>query len=244
MPDPAAAVDENAIRRRIEEVRERVEQACQRAGRDASEVTLIGVSKTFALRYVDAAREADLRDFAENRVQDLEEKAEQLPGAHAGGPVNWHFVGHLQRNKVKTAIKYCDTFHALDSPRLARELEKRLERIDRTLPVFVQVNVSGEESKYGLPPSRLHEYLDSLAEYDHLRVRGLMTIASLVDDPEEVRPEFRLLRDLYDRYDDHDNPSVELEALSMGMTNDFEVAIEEGATHLRVGRAIFGPRDA
>lgn len=243
MPDPATAVDENAIRRRLEEVQGRIEEACERADRDPSEITLIGVSKTFPLSYVRAARDAGLLEFGENRVGELEEKSSELPGVSNGGDVRWHMVGHLQRNKVKTAIRHCDLFHALDSPRLADEIEKRCIRIDRTLPALVQVNVSGEESKYGLPPARVHEYLDALADYDQIAVRGLMTIASLVDDPEQVRPEFRLLRDLFDRYDDAGNPSVEMEMLSMGMTNDFEVAIEEGATHLRIGRAIFGPRD-
>ncbi len=243
MANQASMIDAAAIRDRLADVRDRVKSACERVDRSPAEVTVIGVTKTFPQAAVEAARQAGLVDFGENRVQELEEKSAVMPGQYNGGDVRWHLVGHLQRNKVKTAIEQFDIFHALDSPRLAREIEKRAERIDRVIPSFVQVNISGEESKYGLPADEVHDYLDSLARYDYLRVEGLMTIPSLVDDPEDVRPEFRRMRELLERYDDSDNPQVDLQYLSMGMSNDFEVAIEEGATHIRVGRGIFGPRD-
>lgn len=243
MVDQANTVDASAIRKRLEDVRERIEQACQRAGRRSSEVTLVGVSKTFPLAAVEAAYEAGLRDFGENRVQELEKKSAGLPGIYNEGDVRWHLVGHLQRNKVKKAIQHFDLFHALDSPRLARELDKRAARIDRVIPALVQVNVSGEASKYGMDPEKVPDYLDGLAQYEHLKVVGLMTIPALVENAEKVRPGFSLLRKLFDEYADQAVPNVDLQFLSMGMTNDFEVAIEEGATHIRVGRGIFGARN-
>jgi pyridoxal phosphate enzyme (YggS family) len=243
MANHTNTVDAEAIKNRLNDVRRRVEEACHRADRSPSDVTVIGVAKTFPVAAVAEARQAGLLDFGENRVQELEEKAGELPGEYNGGDIRWHFVGHLQRNKVKTAIGHFDLFHALDSPRLAREIDKRAGRIDRVIRAFAQVNISGEESKYGLAAGEVYDYLDSIEQYENLRVEGLMTIPSLVDDPEDVRPEFRRMRELLEQYDDSDNPQVDLQYLSMGMTNDFEVAIEEGATHVRVGRGIFGPRD-
>lgn len=243
MHEESQTIDHTAIRQRLESVRERIEQACQRSGRDADDVTLIGVTKTFPLDVTRAARAAGLRDFGENRAQDLVDKAERLPGEYLEGDVRWHMIGHLQRNKAKDVVACADLFHALDSPRLAREVDKRARKIDRVMPCLVQVNVSGEESKYGLEPDEVEAYLNSLAEYPHLRVLGLMTLAAPTEDPEEVRPQFRLLRTLFEQYDARDNPQVEMRYLSMGMSGDFEVAIEEGATHVRVGTAIFGPRD-
>ena len=243
MASETTTVDAQAIHDRLDDVRRRVKQACERSNRSPSEVTIVGVGKTFPQEALEAARQAGLKDFGENRVQELEEKSIAMPGVYNGGDVRWHLVGHLQRNKVKTAIEHFDVFHALDSPRLAREIEKRAERIDRVITAFVQVNISGEDSKYGLPVDEVHPYLDSIARYDYVRVVGLMTIPSLVDDPEDVRPEFRHMRELLEQYDESENPQVDLQYLSMGMTNDFEVAIEEGATHIRIGRGIFGPRD-
>lgn len=237
------AIDANAIVERLEEVRSRIAGACERAGRSPNEVQLIGVTKTFPVDVCEVASEAGLIDFGENRVQDLMDKADVFPGEIEGGSVRWHMIGHLQRNKAKYVVKQADLFHALDSPRLARELNKRAGRVDRVMPCLVQVNVSGEESKFGIPPERVHAFLDELAGYEHLRVLGLMTLAEHVEDPEEVRPQFSQLRELFESYDDAGNPAVDLQYLSMGMSNDFEVAIEEGATHVRVGSAIFGARD-
>ena len=153
-------------------------------------------------------------------------------------------IGHLQRNKAKDVARHADLFEALDSPRLAKELEKRAEAEERVLPCLVQVNVSGEESKYGLGPDDVHAFLDRVAEHEHLRVRGLMTLAAPADDPEDVRPQFRLLRELLEGYNARGTGRAPLDVLSMGMSGDFEVAIEEGATHVRIGSALFGPRPA
>lgn len=242
MSSTLVTVDEKGIQERLERVRERIERACQRAGRRADEVTLVGVSKTFPVEAVLAARAGGLRDFGENKVQELLEKVERVPGQRAGGDVVWHMIGHLQRNKAKDVVAVADLFHALDSRRLARELDKRSRAEGRVLSCLLQVNVSGEESKFGLPPEEFDAFLDEAAAWEHLRIRGLMTLASPADDPEDVRGEFRRLRGLFERAAGSPVPGVAMEMLSMGMSGDFEVAIEEGATHVRVGSAIFGER--
>jgi hypothetical protein len=203
----------------------------------------VGVSKTFPLAAVEAGLEVGLRHFGENRARELRDKARQRPGAHAGGHVHWHMVGHLQTNKAKFVARHADRFDALDSPRLAEELDKRAAKNDRVLPVLAQVNIAGAEQKYGLAPDDVHAFLDACAAYEHLRVVGLMAMASFVDDPEAVRPQFRRMRELFDAYDASAVPNVRMDVLSIGMTNDFEVAIEEGSTEVRIGRALFGPRD-
>lgn len=239
---PASTQQTDAITERLEHVRERIARACERADRSPEEITLVAVTKTFPLEVVRAAQAVGLTDVAESRGRELRDKAREVPGQVEGGDVTWHMVGHCQTNKAKFVARHADVFHALDSPRLADELDKRARKNDRVLPCFVQVNVSEEESKYGVPADEAYAFLDQLADYEHLRIQGLMTLATLVDDPEAVRPEFRRLRELAERYDDENHPTVTLKDLSMGMSNDFEVAVEEGATHLRLGTALFGPR--
>jgi len=232
----------DAISNRLEKVRERIATACERAGRD-DVPTIVAVSKTFPLQAVDNARSLGLDRFGENRARQLRDKAEQRPGAVEGGHLTWHMVGHLQTNKAKFIARHADHFDALDSPRLADELEKRAEKNDRTLPCLVQVNISREDQKYGIAPEDTHDYLDYCSRYKHLHVRGLMAMASFVEDAEDVRDEFREMRRLFETYDDANNPQVDMEELSIGMSNDFEVAVEEGSTMVRLGSAIFGPRD-
>lgn len=244
MVEASSGIDVKAIQERLADVRERMAAACARAGRPASDVTLVAVSKTFPLEAVKAAYAADVRHFGENRVQDLVEKAEAMPGRLGGGDVCWHMVGHLQRNKAKDVVAHADLFEALDSPRLAKELNKRAEADGRLVPCLVQVNVSGEKSKYGLGLDETSAFLDRLGAYDHLHVRGLMTLAAPTDDPEDVRPQFRLLRRLFETYNAGAGERAKMDVLSMGMSGDFEVAIEEGATHVRIGSAIFGPRSS
>lgn len=227
---------------RLDEIRERIERACERSGRRADEVKLVGVSKTFSVEAVQAAADAGLRCFGENRVQELIPKVEALPSRHRGGDIEWHMIGHLQRNKARDVVTHADVFEAIDSYRIARELDKRAQQEGRVLPALVQINVSGEESKFGIDPHAANEFLDRLSSFTSLEIEGLMTIASFVDDPEEVRSEFRLMRELFETYPASQNPVVEMKCLSMGMSNDFEIAIEEGATQVRVGSAIFGER--
>lgn len=245
MADSKIAPDQiatDAIAERLATVRDRIAEACERAGRSPAEITLVAVTKTFPLDAIEHAREQGLRDFGENKVQEMLGKAEEAPGKYNGGSVRWHMIGHLQRNKAKDVVAHADLFHALDSPRLAKELNKRARKADRVMPCLVQVNVSGEDSKYGIHPDDTHDYLDHLEQFPHLRILGLMTLAEPTKDSEEVRPQFRQLRTLAETYDAENNPQVEMRYLSMGMSGDFEVAVEEGATHLRLGTALFGPR--
>ena len=242
MPDVNEQISAEAVSERLESVRERIAQACERAGR-ADEPTIVGVSKTFPLPAVEAGQAAGLTHFGENRARELREKARAKIGAFKGGDVHWHMIGHLQTNKAKFVARYADWFDALDRPRLAEELNERAAKNNRVLPCLVQVNITGQEQKYGLAPEATHDFLDQCAQCEHLAVKGLMAIGSFVEDPEEVRGEFREMRTLFETYDDGNNPRVDMEELSIGMSNDFEAAIEEGSTTVRIGSAIFGPRD-
>jgi pyridoxal phosphate enzyme (YggS family) len=221
----------------LRSVRERVAAACERAGRSPNEVTLVGVSKTFPATLVVEACRAGLTDIGESRVQ---EAATKIPAVEAlGSRPRWHLVGHLQTNKVKTALGLFDIIHSVDSVRLARFISRQAENlaVQRAGPLLIllEVNVAAESSKFGLRPEETGRALEEIARLPGLAAQGLMTVAPLVDDPEEARPVFRELRRLRD--------ALGLRHLSMGMTDDFEVAIEEGATMVRIGRAIFGPRE-
>ena len=218
-----------SIAERLATVRERIEAACCRAGRSPDEVTLVGITKGFPADVVAEAVAAGLADAGENRVQEAAEKIEAL--AAMGVRPRWHLVGHLQTNKAKTALDLFAIIHSVDSLRLAQELSRRARG---PVAVLLEVNVAQEASKFGFTPGELPAALSAISSLPHLNVRGLMTVALLAADPEEVRPVFRKLRELRD--------ACGLRELSMGMTDDFEVAIEEGATMVRVGRAIFGPR--
>lgn len=223
-----------ALAQRLAEVRERVEQAARKAGRNPEEVTLVGVSKYSARPEIEEAFRLGLRDFGESRVPDME--ARFVPWPYPAGAARLHFIGHLQTNKVKRAVGLADLVHSVDSLRLAEALSKAAQTLNKTLPVLLEVNVSGEESKEGLSSSELPAVLEQVLTLDNLEVRGLMTMAPYYATAEETRPVFVSLRELFERY--HPKTSAWRE-LSMGMTNDFEVAIEEGATLVRVGRAIF-----
>jgi pyridoxal phosphate enzyme (YggS family) len=214
-------------------VRERIASACERSGRNPAEVTLVAVSKTHPAADVVAAFNAGVTDFGENRVQEgvakFGEVARLLGGQYSG--LVPHFVGHLQTNKVRAALGTFAILHAVDSERLLRAIDAAATSAVR---VFIEVNVSGETTKFGVAPAGVGALLEAAQSLPRVRVEGLMTVAPLASDPEEVRPFFRALRELAGEHG--------LSSLSMGMTNDFEVAIEEGATHVRVGRAIFGER--
>ena len=213
----------------LAQVRERMAAACARAGRAPNEVTLVGVSKGFPAEAVAEAHAAGLRDLGENRVREAAGKIELL--AARGVRPRWHLIGHLQRNKAKTAVELFGIIHSVDSVRLAQALSRRAHE---SVPILLEVNVAQEAGKFGFAPEEVTSALSTIEALPNLDVRGLMTVAPLTDDPERVRPVFRRLRELRDAHG--------LQELSMGMTGDFEVAIEEGATLIRVGRAIFGPR--
>jgi len=224
------------IKDRYEHIQERLERAASRAGRPASDVTLVAVSKTFPASVVARHHEAGHIDFGENKIQELNAKQEAL----ASSDVRWHFIGHLQRNKARFLTHGVHLFHALDSLRLARELDKRLASDGATLDCLVQVNVSGEQSKFGVEPIDARKMLTDIASFERIRVHGFMTLAAPTLDPERVRPQFARLRHLAEEHSDLMEPSEPL--LSMGMSGDFEVAVEEGATHIRIGSLLFGDR--
>ena len=217
------------IRANIEQVKKRIASACQRVGRSPDGVTIVAVTKLVEPSAITAAYELGIRHFGENRVQEAEAKIGQLSWLEPRP--TWHMVGHLQTNKAKVAVEIFDIIHSVDSIRLAEVLSRRTPK---TLPILLEINVSGEASKSGFSMAEVASALEAIAGLPRLETKGLMTIAPLVADAEQVRPIFRQLRSLRD--------SLGLEHLSMGMTDDFEVAIEEGATLVRIGRAIFGER--
>lgn len=224
-----------ALTQRIAAIQARLAAACKRSGRHPADVSLVAVSKTVGRELVDAAYEAGLRSFGENRVPDARAKfAVPMPS-----DARLHLVGQLQTNKASHAVDLFDLIESVDRPSLIAELEKQGQRRDRVVPVLLQVNVGGEEQKAGCSPADVDLLVAQIAASEHLELRGLMTIAPLVVDAEEARPVFADLRRLRDRLVAA-TPDATLPILSMGMTNDFEIAIEEGATHIRLGRAIFG----
>jgi len=236
----------DAVAERVHEIRERIERACQRAGRQSDDITVVAVSKTFPMQAIESGKQAGLHHFGENRARELRDKAGARPGVREGGDVYWHMVGHLQTNKAKFVARHADWFDALDNERVAEELDKRAGYNDRTIPCLVQVNITGQDQKYELSPEEVHPFLDRMAEYDRLDIRGLMAMASFIEDPSDrhvVRDQFQTARELYETYDATSNPQVDMTELSIGMSGDFEIAIEEGSTMVRIGSAIFGPRD-
>ncbi len=218
------------IAENLEHVRQRVAAACHRVGRDPSDVMLIGVTKTVGPGAVADAYGAGLRDFGENRVREAVAKIDAVE--QLGLSPRWHLIGHLQTNKVKAAAGRFVILHSVDSLRLAEALSRRYET---DVSVLLEVNVAQDAAKYGFAPEEVAATLSEIAVLPHIDVRGLMTIAPITDDPAETRPTFRRLRELRDE--------LALDELSMGMSGDFEVAIEEGATMVRVGTAIFGSRN-
>lgn len=218
-----------SIATNIAQVHSRIQAACERAGRSPDDVTLIAVTKGFPAQAVRDGFAAGLRHFGENRAQ---EAAEKLPAlADIRPAVTWHMIGHLQTNKVKTVLGLFDIIHSVDSFHLAEAISRRALN---TVPAFLEVNASGEPSKFGFATEELSDGFNRISRLPNIDVRGLMTVAPLSTDPESVRPVFRRLREAA--------RALDLPQLSMGMTDDFEIAIEEGATHIRVGRAIFGDR--
>lgn len=227
------------FRRNLAAVHARIAAACRRVGRDPADVRLLPVSKTKAEASLRLAYAAGCRRFGENKPQEAYGKWEAMADLT---DLRWSVIGHLQTNKAKLVARFASEFQALDSVRVAEALERRLQIEGRALDVFVQVNTSGEASKYGLPPDEAPAFLQALSTFPTLRVRGLMTLALLSGEAARVRRCFILLRQLRDRLRQDAPPGIELDDLSMGMSGDYEIAIEEGATVVRVGQAIFGAR--
>lgn len=222
------------IKNNLLKVMERIERAAQRSGRDLSEIKLVAVSKTVELARIREAIEAGVSILGENYVQEAQKKIEEV-----GRPVAWHFIGHLQTNKAKYAVNLFDMIHSLDSIPLAEELNRRAEQADRMLKVLIEVNLSGETTKFGTEEDRILNLAKRILNLKRLSLEGLMTMPPYFDSPELSRPYYIKLRELKERLV---REGIPMEELSMGMSNDFVIAIEEGATYVRVGTAIFGPR--
>lgn len=220
------------------EVNERVQKACDRSGRRREDVTLIAVSKTKPMSMIEELWEIGVRDFGENKVQELTAKEEAL-----AKDIRWHMIGHLQRNKVKYIADKASLIHSVDSFRLAEEINKEAAKKGRRVSILIEVNVAGEESKFGVSPEETENLVKQISELSNISVQGLMTIAPYVENPEENRSIFRKLKNLSVDIDRKKFNNISMNVLSMGMTGDYEVAVEEGATHIRVGTGIFGERD-
>jgi len=226
-----------SIKENLKSVRERIEKIALAAGRNPQEIKLVAVIKNIPTELVFQALGAGVTDLGENRIQEAQARyrliREKFPG------VAYHMIGHLQRNKVGQALDMFDIIQSVDSVRLLEEINKRATKF---VPILIEVNTSGETSKFGIEPEKTIELVRLASTFDKIKVRGLMTVGPLVADPDKIRPSFRKLRDLRDQIAARGFPGVEMEWLSMGMSDDFEVAVEEGSNMLRIGRVIFGER--
>jgi pyridoxal phosphate enzyme (YggS family) len=231
-------LDPAAVRARLAAVRARIARAAERAHRDPSDIRLVAVSKTFSTDYIRAAADAGQLEFGENKVQEAVTKMIATPDL----PIRWHLVGHLQSNKARKAAEHFSTIHSVDSVALFEKLDAAASAAGRRLDLLVQVDLASEPTKHGLPPDQVGALFEAAAGGTHGVIRGLMAIPPAVDHPEQARPHFAALRRLRDQLLDQGIPPAALAHLSMGMSHDFEVAIEEGATMVRVGSAIFGDR--
>ena len=223
------------IKNNLEIINEKIKKAALKASRNPEEIKLVAVTKTATIEQIEEAISAGVEIIGENKVQEAKEKYQILTP-----DIEWHLVGHLQTNKVKYAIEIFDLIHSVDGIKLAKEIDRRSLQFGMITNVLVEVNISGEETKYGIKPEEVEPFLKEISEFSRIRVRGLMTIAPIVEDKEEVRPYFRKLRELSKEIKKKNIKNVRMDYLSMGMTEDFEVAVEEGANIVRIGRGIFG----
>ncbi len=213
-----------------------IQEACVRSGRSASDVTLVAVTKTVEADVMNASIDFGVTIVGENRVQEIRRKFEDVK------PVSWHQIGHLQTNKVKYIVDKVDMIHSVDSIRLAKEISDKASKHERVIDILIQVNVASEEQKFGIGEQELSEILEEVSEMPSVRVKGLMLIAPFADDPETVRPIFRRMKEIFDSTKNIKYDNVEMQYLSMGMSGDYVVAIEEGANMVRIGSGIFGAR--
>ena len=226
------------IKENLRKVEERIAKACERAGRNKDEVTLIAVSKTKPVEAIQEAMEYGMTHFGENKVQEIVDKYDTI-----ATPLNWHMIGHLQRNKVKYIVDKVVLIHSVDSLRLAEQINDEAKKKECIVPILIEVNVAGEESKFGVRPEDTLELVKQIATLSNVQIKGLMTIAPFVSNPEENRVHFQNLRKLNIDIKSKNIDNVCMDVLSMGMTGDYEVAVEEGATMVRVGTGIFGERN-
>ena len=225
------------IQENLRQVEANIQEACKRAGRSRDEVTLIAVSKTKPVSMLMEAYDAGIRIFGENKVQELCDKYEEMPT-----DIKWHMIGHLQRNKVKYIVDKAALIHSVDSLRLAETIQSEAAKKNVIVPILIEVNAAEEESKFGIKTEETLELVEQISKFPNIRIEGLMTIAPFVEDPEENRTYFRALKQLVVDINAKNIDNVNVRTLSMGMTNDYMVAIEEGATMVRVGTGIFGER--
>lgn len=230
------------IKLNLENIRNRIKKACIKSGKNPGDVMLVAVSKTFPVSANYDCVDHGQNIFGENKIQDLVRKRSYM---YLGGirDVKWHMIGHLQSNKAKQVVMNTDMFHCLDSKKLASKLNDACEKEDKDFEVLVQINSSGEDSKYGINPGELNLFLKEIKQYSRLKISGLMSIGQFNDDPEDSREEFKFMRQLFDIAKNHNGGNIDIKYLSMGMSNDFEIAIEEGANIIRLGTAIFGVRN-
>ena len=226
------------LARNLQQVNTNIERACAAAGRTPNEVTLVAVSKTKPVSMLQEAYDAGARVFGENKVQEIMDKYDQLPS-----DIQWHMIGHLQRNKVKYIIDKVAMIHSVDSLRLAQTIEQEAAKKNLVMPVLLEVNVAEEDTKFGLKVDEVLPLLEEISNFPHIQVKGLMTIAPFVENPEENRKVFRTLKKLSVDIGAKNINNVTMSVLSMGMTGDYQVAIEEGSTMVRVGTGIFGERN-
>jgi len=224
------------IAENLKSIRQRITRCCEKSGRDPDEVTLVCVTKEASIDEAAGILTLGVQDLGENRVRELVAKHKTI-----GSRASWHLIGHLQTNKVRDAVSIASLIHSVDSARLAAEINKQAARLNKYQDILLQVNTSGEESKFGVSPQNAVAFLKEISVYPNINIKGIMTIAPEADDPELSRPFFRNLKELSDSINAISNTQYTI--LSMGMTNDFEVAIEEGSTMIRVGRAIFGEKE-
>lgn len=228
------------VAQRIAEAREKVARACERVGREIEDITVMAAAKGRSVPEIVEAVEAGISDVGENYVQELLDKKGDLDKA-GYSDICWHAIGHLQRNKVRYVVPFCSRIHSVDSVRLAREIDRRAARIDRAQPVLLEINISGEESKFGIAPEQAAQLAEQVMELEHLQLRGLMTMPPYTNYPEDSRLLFKALRNLAEELVSLGIPSEAMGELSMGMSGDYQVAIEEGATIVRLGTVLFGP---
>jgi pyridoxal phosphate enzyme (YggS family) len=226
------------LKQQLEQIRLRIRQAAESCNRDADSVRLVAVSKTIAADIVKEAIEAGVTILGENYVQEARDKFKAL----AQYPVSWHFIGHLQSNKARYAVRLFDLIHSVDSLKLAHELDKQAGKLEKIQQILVQVNISAEDTKSGISTDEAPRLIAEISRLKNLAVKGLMTMPPYFYQPQKVQPFFAALRELRDQISEQTLPNVSLDELSMGMTGDFEVAIKEGATLVRIGTAIFGER--
>lgn len=226
------------LKENIDNVRANIKKVCERANRNVDEVTLIAVSKTKPLSDIEELITYGETEFGENKVQELVDKYE-----HVSKPVDWHLIGHLQTNKVKYIVDKACLIHSVDSVHLAKKIEKEAAKHNVIVNILIQVNIAHEDTKFGIDATEIYNMIDEIKDYEHIRVKGLMTIAPFVDNPEENRVHFRNLHQLLLDIKSKNIDNIDMNILSMGMTNDYEIAIEEGATMVRVGTGIFGERN-